>query len=110
MSLVILSLSCPCTVQGPSTAEINSVYFFGIKDLFIPFAFVPRYDKASALDRVQREARILAKLKHENIVRYHVSWLEEPPALERDAYLKNEAYECSSLLLIVVVDSFSYSF
>ncbi|RVE44218.1 hypothetical protein evm_011117 [Chilo suppressalis] len=44
--------------------------------------------KESKRERVLREVRALAKLEHENIVRYFNAWLEEPPPLwqqQRDA-------------------------
>ncbi|GBP66162.1 Eukaryotic translation initiation factor 2-alpha kinase 3 [Eumeta japonica] len=44
--------------------------------------------RESKRERVLREVRALAKLEHENIVRYFNAWLEEPPPMwqeERDA-------------------------
>lgn len=35
--------------------------------------------RESKRERVLREVRALAKLEHENIVRYFNAWLEEPP-------------------------------
>ncbi|XP_068619600.1 eukaryotic translation initiation factor 2-alpha kinase-like [Battus philenor] len=49
--------------------------------------------RQSKRERVLREVRALAKLEHENIVRYFNAWLEEPPPYwqeQRDATLMRE--------------------
>lgn len=49
--------------------------------------------RESKRERVLREVRALAKLEHENIVRYFNAWLEEPPPLwqqQRDAVWMRE--------------------
>ncbi|XP_072933242.1 eukaryotic translation initiation factor 2-alpha kinase-like isoform X2 [Epargyreus clarus] len=49
--------------------------------------------RQSKRERVLREVRALAKLEHENIVRYFNAWLEEPPPLwqeQRDAHWMRE--------------------
>ncbi|KAL0868332.1 hypothetical protein ABMA27_007853 [Loxostege sticticalis] len=49
--------------------------------------------RESKRERVLREVRALAKLEHENIVRYFNAWLEEPPPLwqaQRDAHWMRE--------------------
>ncbi|CAG5014687.1 unnamed protein product [Parnassius apollo] len=49
--------------------------------------------RQSKRERVLREVRALAKLEHENIVRYFNAWLEEPPPNwqeQRDAVLMRE--------------------
>ncbi|XP_063548313.1 eukaryotic translation initiation factor 2-alpha kinase [Cydia strobilella] len=49
--------------------------------------------RESERERVLREVRALAKLEHENIVRYFNSWVEEPPPNwqeQRDALWKRE--------------------
>ena len=48
--------------------------------------------REESAERVKREVRALAKLNHNNIVRYYNSWLERPPPgwqKESDQWLKN---------------------
>uniref|UniRef100_A0A0A9XT10 PRKR-like endoplasmic reticulum kinase n=1 Tax=Lygus hesperus TaxID=30085 RepID=A0A0A9XT10_LYGHE len=40
---------------------------------------IPLPNKEEALERMKREVKALAKLDHQNIVRYFNSWVEEPP-------------------------------
>ncbi|KPJ18535.1 Eukaryotic translation initiation factor 2-alpha kinase [Papilio machaon] len=56
--------------------------------------------RQSKRERVLREVRALAKLEHENIVRYFNAWLEEPPPEwqeKRDAILMRELGSMSVL-------------
>lgn len=46
---------------------------YAIKRITLP-------QKQKSRDRVMREVKALAKLDHQNIVRYYNSWVETPPA------------------------------
>lgn len=46
---------------------------YAIKRITLP-------EKQKSRDRVMREVKALAKLDHQNIVRYYNSWVETPPA------------------------------
>lgn len=38
------------------------------------------------MNEIEREVKAQASLKHENVVNYHNSWLEEPPLDWDDPY------------------------
>ncbi|CAL4232530.1 unnamed protein product, partial [Meganyctiphanes norvegica] len=62
---------------------------------------IPLPLKESSAERVKREVRALAKLNHNNIVRYYNSWLETPPSgwlEDTDSWWKNTDNVNSSLL------------
>ncbi|CAH0562470.1 unnamed protein product [Brassicogethes aeneus] len=55
---------------------------YAIKRITLPY-------ETKSKDRVMREVKALAKLEHQNIVRYFYSWLERPPIGWREDHDKN---------------------
>ena len=58
------------------------MYFFlgdFLVEVYYIFIFMIYFYRQESRDRVMREVKALAKLDHQNIVRYFNAWLECPP-------------------------------
>ncbi|XP_014241196.1 eukaryotic translation initiation factor 2-alpha kinase [Cimex lectularius] len=75
-----------------------------IDDCHYAIKRIPLSNKEESHDRMKREVKALAKLDHQNIVRYFNSWVEDPPPNWQETQDREWAHKYNNSMNEIAVD------